>query len=70
MQKVHGIRPQVWARSMGATFAAADPATVIGATTKRAALARADHVVVLVEGRVAASGPWRDLEPAWGHLAG
>ncbi|GAB3600069.1 ATP-binding cassette domain-containing protein [Angustibacter peucedani] len=44
--------------------------TVIGATTKRAALARADHVVVLVEGRVAASGPWSDLEPGWGHLAG
>jgi ABC-type multidrug transport system fused ATPase/permease subunit len=44
--------------------------TVIGATSKRAALARADHVVVLVEGAVAASGPWRDLEPAWGHLAG
>jgi ABC-type transport system involved in cytochrome bd biosynthesis fused ATPase/permease subunit len=44
--------------------------TVIGATTKRAALGRADRVVVLVEGRVAASGPWRDLEPAWAHLAG
>jgi ABC-type multidrug transport system fused ATPase/permease subunit len=44
--------------------------TVIGATSKRAALARADHVVVLVEGAVAATGPWRDLEPAWGHLAG
>jgi hypothetical protein len=26
VQKVHGIRPQVWARSMGATFASADPA--------------------------------------------
>jgi hypothetical protein len=25
VQKVHGIKPQVWARSMGATFAAADP---------------------------------------------
>jgi ATP-binding cassette, subfamily B, bacterial len=44
--------------------------TVIGATTKRAALARADRVVVLTEGRVAATGPWHDLEAAWGHLAG
>lgn len=44
--------------------------TVVGATTKRAALARADRVVVLVEGRVAAQGPWPELEPAWGHLAG
>jgi len=26
VQKVHGIKPQVWARSMGATFASADPA--------------------------------------------
>ncbi|MEO3939106.1 ABC transporter ATP-binding protein [Dermatophilaceae bacterium Soc4.6] len=44
--------------------------TVIGATTKRAALGRADRVVVLVDGRVAAQGPWRDLEARWGHLAG
>jgi ABC-type multidrug transport system fused ATPase/permease subunit len=44
--------------------------TVIGATTKRAALARADRVVILSPGRVAATGPWRDLEPTWGHLAG
>nr|WP_284291076.1 ATP-binding cassette domain-containing protein [Angustibacter aerolatus] len=44
--------------------------TVVGATTKRAALARADRVVVLVEGRVADTGPWRELEPRWGHLAG
>ena len=44
--------------------------TVVGATTKRAALARADRVVVLVQGRVAASGTWAELEPAWGHLAG
>ncbi len=44
--------------------------TVIGATTKRAALARADRVVVLAQGRVAAAGPWRELEPTWGHLAG
>ena len=45
-------------------------ATVIGATSKRAALAQADRVVVLVEGRVAAVGPWRELSGAWGHLAG
>jgi ABC-type transport system involved in cytochrome bd biosynthesis fused ATPase/permease subunit len=44
--------------------------TVIGATTKRAALARADRVVVLAEGQVAAVGPWRELETSWGHLAG
>ncbi|GAB3080505.1 ABC transporter ATP-binding protein [Nocardioides zeae] len=44
--------------------------TVLGATSKRAALARADQVVVLVDGRVAAAGPWSDLAPAWGHLAG
>jgi ABC-type multidrug transport system fused ATPase/permease subunit len=45
-------------------------ATVIGATSKRAALAQADRVVVLVEGRVAAVGPWSELAPAWGDLAG
>jgi ATP-binding cassette, subfamily B, bacterial len=45
-------------------------ATVVGATSKRAALAQADRVVVLVEGRVAATGPWAELAPAWGHLAG
>ncbi|MGL4176941.1 MAG: ATP-binding cassette domain-containing protein, partial [Dermatophilaceae bacterium] len=44
--------------------------TVIGATSKRAALARADRVVVLVGGRVAAVGPWPTLDRAWGHLAG
>lgn len=44
--------------------------TVLGATSKRAALARADQVVVLVDGRVAAAGPWSDLAPSWGHLAG
>jgi ABC-type multidrug transport system fused ATPase/permease subunit len=44
--------------------------TVIGSTSKRAALVRADHVVVLVDGVVAAQGPWRELEPAWSHLAG
>lgn len=44
--------------------------TVIGATSKRAALARADRVVVLVDGAVAAVGPWSDLASRWGHLAG
>ncbi|MFT4263897.1 MAG: ABC transporter ATP-binding protein [Nocardioides sp.] len=45
-------------------------ATVVGATSKRAALARADRVVVLVDGQVAASGPWTALSADWGHLAG
>ena len=45
-------------------------ATVVGATSKRAALAQADRVVVLVEGRVAAVGPWTELSATWGHLAG
>ncbi|MGH3354485.1 MAG: ATP-binding cassette domain-containing protein, partial [Nocardioidaceae bacterium] len=45
-------------------------ATVIGATSKRAALALADRVVVLVEGRVAAVGAWSEISPRWSHLAG
>lgn len=45
-------------------------ATVIGATSKRAALAQADRVVVLVGGEVAAEGPWSELSPRWSHLAG
>jgi ATP-binding cassette subfamily B protein len=45
-------------------------ATVIGATSKEAALQQADRVVVLAEGRVAAVGPWSELSPVWGHLAG
>jgi ABC-type transport system involved in cytochrome bd biosynthesis fused ATPase/permease subunit len=44
--------------------------TVVGSTSKRAALARADRVVVLDEGRVAAVGPWAELASRWGHLAG
>jgi ABC-type multidrug transport system fused ATPase/permease subunit len=45
-------------------------ATVIGATSKSAALARADRVVVLDAGKVVDHGPWRDLAPRWAHLAG
>ena len=33
-------------------------ATVVGATSKAAALAQADRVVVLVDGRVRDEGPW------------
>ena len=44
--------------------------TVIGATSKRAALAQSDRVVVLVEGEVAAVGPWAELSDEWEHLAG
>ncbi|TDC44533.1 ABC transporter ATP-binding protein, partial [Micromonospora sp. KC207] len=44
--------------------------TVVGSTSKRAALVRADQVVVLVDGTVVAHGTWRDLERDWGHLAG
>ncbi len=44
--------------------------TVVGATSKRAALARADRVVVLDDGEVADVGPWRELAGRWGHLAG
>ena len=44
--------------------------TVIGSTSKRAALTQADHVVVLLGGKAVAQGSWSDLEDAWGHLAG
>ncbi|MDO9380724.1 MAG: hypothetical protein Q7T56_17920 [Nocardioidaceae bacterium] len=44
--------------------------TVVGATSKRAALAQADRVVVLVAGEVVATGPWSELDRSWGHLAG
>ncbi|HTF08678.1 MAG TPA: ATP-binding cassette domain-containing protein, partial [Asanoa sp.] len=44
--------------------------TVIGSTSKQAALAQADHVIVLVEGMVAASGTWHELARRWSHLAG
>ncbi|MET7418731.1 ABC transporter ATP-binding protein [Dactylosporangium sp. NPDC005555] len=44
--------------------------TVIGSTSKRAALTQADRVVVLLDGTAAAQGTWHELEPHWGHLAG
>ncbi len=44
--------------------------TVVGATSKRAALVRADRVVVLEDGEVADVGSWHDLAERWGHLAG
>ncbi|WP_432842678.1 ATP-binding cassette domain-containing protein [Dactylosporangium sp. CA-092794] len=44
--------------------------TVIGSTSKRAALTQADRVIVLLDGTAAAQGTWRELEPRWGHLAG
>jgi ATP-binding cassette subfamily B protein len=45
-------------------------ATVVGATSKRAALRQADLVVVLVDGRIAAKGTWSELSHDWAHLAG
>ncbi|HET6818300.1 MAG TPA: ABC transporter ATP-binding protein [Mycobacteriales bacterium] len=44
--------------------------TVIASTSKRAALRQADRVVVLMDGRVAAVGPWHRLAADWQHLAG
>ena len=44
--------------------------TVVGSTSKRAALTQADLVVVLIAGTIAATGRWRDLDARWGHLAG
>jgi ABC-type multidrug transport system fused ATPase/permease subunit len=44
--------------------------TVVGSTSKRAALAQADHVVVLRAGEAVAQGTWRELADRWGHLAG
>jgi ABC-type transport system involved in cytochrome bd biosynthesis fused ATPase/permease subunit len=45
-------------------------ATVVGATSKTAALAQADRVVVLVDGGVADQGPWSEISSRWSHLAG
>ncbi|RSM55037.1 ABC transporter [Actinoplanes sp. ATCC 53533] len=44
--------------------------TVVGSTSKRAALSGADRVVVLIGGRAVAQGSWADLEDRYGHLAG
>jgi len=44
--------------------------TVVGSTSKRAALTQADKVVVLIGGRAEAQGTWAELEDHWGHLAG
>lgn len=44
--------------------------TVIGATSKRAALEQADRVLVVIGGTVADQGTWTDLQQRWGHLAG
>jgi ATP-binding cassette subfamily B protein len=44
--------------------------TVVGSTSKRAALAQADKVVVLIGGRAEDQGPWSALADRWGHLAG
>lgn len=44
--------------------------TVIASTSKQAALRQADRVLVLVDGRVKANGPWIQLAPDWQHLAG
>jgi ABC-type multidrug transport system fused ATPase/permease subunit len=44
--------------------------TVVGSTSKEAALTRADLVLVLIAGEAMAVGPWHDLANQWGHLAG
>jgi ABC-type multidrug transport system fused ATPase/permease subunit len=44
--------------------------TVVGSTSKRAALAHADVVVVLIAGEVVAEGRWDELAVRWAHLAG
>ncbi|GAB2603391.1 hypothetical protein Aab01nite_48410 [Paractinoplanes abujensis] len=44
--------------------------TVVGSTSKRAALSQADRVVVLIAGKVEDQGTWAELEDRWGHLAG
>jgi ATP-binding cassette, subfamily B, bacterial len=44
--------------------------TVVGSTSKRAALAQADLVLVLLAGEAVAVGSWPELADQWGHLAG
>ncbi len=44
--------------------------TVLGATSKAAALAQADRVFVLDSGRIVDSGPWAGIAHRWAHLAG
>jgi ABC-type multidrug transport system fused ATPase/permease subunit len=44
--------------------------TVIGSTSKRAALRQADKVMVMMSGHAVATGTWSELEDRWGHLAG
>jgi ATP-binding cassette, subfamily B, bacterial len=44
--------------------------TVVGSTSKRAALTQADRVVVLLAGEAVAQGTWHELEDRWGHFAG
>jgi ABC-type multidrug transport system fused ATPase/permease subunit len=44
--------------------------TVVGSTSKRAALVHADQVLVLVGGQATDLGTWEDLSGRWGHLAG
>jgi ATP-binding cassette, subfamily B, bacterial len=44
--------------------------TVVGSTSKRAALVQADQVMVIVGGSAVATGSWAELQDAWGHLAG
>ncbi|MCS7476812.1 ATP-binding cassette domain-containing protein [Umezawaea endophytica] len=44
--------------------------TVVGSTSKRAALDQADHVVVLINGKVVDQGKWPALSQTWLHLTG
>ncbi len=44
--------------------------TVVGSTSKQAALNQADLVLVLVGGVAVAQGTWPELTDRWGHLAG
>jgi len=44
--------------------------TVVGSTSKAAALTLADQVIVMEAGQVAASGTWAELAPQYSHLAG